>query len=173
MFKRALIVAAILLAFSPAAFAQTAVDASGRVVRVDPGTQVIILDNNQAFRVTPNTVLFVNNRPVPLATVQPGQTVVIRSGETVTMMPSTPVPPPAPTAAQTPGTTTVITSPSALAASALSQQTVYGQVIDVDDSEIKVKTPDDDFHMKVPREVAAQLREGDTIRLDVTFRPAR
>jgi hypothetical protein len=175
MFKRASIFAVILLAFGPAAFAQTAVDASGRVVRVDPGTQVIILDNNQAFRITPNTVLFVDNRPVPLATVQPGQTVVIRSGESVTMVPATPVPPATTmqTPTPTPGTTTVITSPSALAAPALAQQTVYGHVIDVDDREIKVKTPDDDFHMKVPREVAAQLREGDTIRLDVTFRPVR
>jgi hypothetical protein len=27
--------------------------------------------------------------------------------------------------------------------------------------------------VKVPREVAAQLREGDTVRLELTFRPIR
>jgi hypothetical protein len=154
----------MILAVSTAAFAQTAVDATGRVVRVDPGTQVIILDNNQAFRVTPNTVLLVDNRPVTFGTVQPGQAVVIRSGEAVAVAA-------APAAAQTPGTTTVITSPSA--SPGLAQQTIYGQVTDVDSGKIKVKTADDDFNVKVPREVAAQLRKGDTVRLDLTFQPSR
>ena len=56
-------VAALALAVTTAAMAQTA-DVTGRVMRVDPGTQVIVLDNNQAFRVTPNTVLMVNGQPV-------------------------------------------------------------------------------------------------------------
>ena len=137
---------------------------TGRVVRVDPGTQVIILDNNQAFRVTPNTVLLVDNRPVTFGTVQPGQAVVIRSVEAVAVAA-------APAAAQAPGTTTVITSPSA--SPSLAQQTICGQVTDVDSGKIKVKTADDDFNVKVPREVAAQLRKGDTARLDLTFQPSR
>jgi hypothetical protein len=108
MYKQvALFVAGLILAAGTAAFAQTTVDTVGRVVHVDPGAQVIVLDNNQAFRVTPSTVLFVGDRPVALGTVQPGQTVVVRSGEPVAVVPSASV------AGQAPGATTVITSPSA------------------------------------------------------------
>ena len=148
------------------AYAQTAVDASGRVLRVDPGAQVIFLDSNQAFRVTPNTVLFVDNRPVTLGTVQPGQTVVIRSGEAMAVAPSSP-----PVVAQSPPSTTVIAAPSA--SPGLAQQTIYGRIDDVDSGKVKVKTAEDDFSVKVPREVAAQLRKGDTVRLDLTFQPSR
>lgn len=166
MYNRlAALLVVMILMVSTAAFAQTAVDASGRVVRVDPGAQVIILDNNQAFRVTPNTVVLVDNRPVTLGTVQPGQAVVIRSGEAVAVVPSAPV------TGQAPGTTTVITSPSA--SPGLAQQTIYGHVTDVDSGKVKVKTADDDFNVKVPREVAAQLRKGDSVRLDLTFQPSR
>jgi hypothetical protein len=112
---------ALLLTLSTAAFAHTAVDATGRVVRIDPGAQVIILDSNQAFRVTPNTVLLVDNRPVTLGTLQPGQSVVIRAGEAVAMLPSASV------NTQTPSTTTVIAAPSA--SPGLAQQTVYGQTL--------------------------------------------
>jgi len=167
MYKRlALFVAGLILAAGTAAVAQTTVDAVGRVVHVDPGAQVIVLDNNQAFRVTPSTVLFVGDRPVALGAVQPGQTVVVRSGEPVAVVPSASV------AGQAPSATTVITSPSA-SPPGLAQQTIYGRIVDVDDAEVKVKTADDDFHVKVPREVAAQLREGDTVRLELTFKPIR
>jgi hypothetical protein len=166
MYNRlAALLVVMMLAVSTVAFAQTVVDATGRVVRVDAGAQVIVLDNNQAFRVTPNTVLLVDNRPVTFGTIQPGQAVVIRSGEAVAVMPSAPV------TAQTPGPTTVITSPSA--SPGLAPQTIYGHVTDVNSGEVKVKTADDDFNVKVPREVAAQLRKGDGVRLDLTFRPSR
>jgi len=165
MYNRlATLLVVVILTVSTVAFAQTTVDATGPVVRIDPGTQVIILDNNQAFRVTPNTVLLVDNRPVTLGTVQPGQAVVIRSGEAVAVTP-------APVTAQAPGTTTVITSPSA--SPGLAQQTIYGHITDVDSGKVKVKTADDDFNVKVPREVAAQLRKGDSVRLDITFQPSR
>src|SRR3989442_13752610 len=87
----AIFVAALALAVTTAAMAQTA-DVTGRVMRVDPGTQVIVLDNNQAFRVTPNTVLMVNGQPVALGSLQPGQAVVIRSGEAVARTGSTAAP---------------------------------------------------------------------------------
>lgn len=159
---------ALMLTSGTAAFAQTAIDVSGRIVRIDPGTQVIVLDNNQAFRVTPNTVLYVDSRPVALGTLQPGQSVVIRSGEAVAVLPSAPV------AAQVPAsTTTVVTAPTAPPSPGLAQQTVYGQITDVDTGKVKVKTPEDDFHVKVAPEVASQLRKGDTVRVDLTFRPTR
>ena len=161
------VVAALTLAVSTLASAQTtAIDATGRVVRIDPGAQMIILDNNQAFRVTPNTVLFVDNRPVPFGTLQPGQSVVIRSGEVVTMTPSAAV-----TTQSPANTTTVVAVPSA--SPGMAQQTVYGQITDVEPGKVKVKTAEDDFHVKVPSEVASQLRKGDPVRVDLTFRPSR
>ena len=166
MYKTLSVVLAAVMLMASSAYAQTAVDASGRVVRVDPGAQLIVLDSNQAFRVTPNTVLLVDNRPVTLGTVQPGQTVLIRSGEAMAVIPSSP-----PVTAQVPPSTTVITTPSA--SPGLAQQTIYGHIDDVDAGEVKVKTADDDFSVKVPRAVAAQLRKGDSVRLDLTFQPAR
>lgn len=167
MYKRVgTLVAALTLAVSTIASAQTTtIDATGRVVRIDPGAQMIILDNNQAFRVTPNTVLFVDNRPVPFATLQPGQSVVIRSGQAVTMTPSAAV------TTQSPANTTTVVVPSA--SPAMAQQTVYGQITDVETGKVEVKTADDDFHVKVPPEVASQLRKGDPVRVDLTFRPSR
>ena len=161
------LVAALTLAVSTLASAQTtAIDATGRVVRIDPGAQMIILDNNQAFRVTPNTVVFVDNRPVPFGTLQPGQSVVIRSGEAVTMTRSAAV-----TTQSPANTTTVVAVPSA--SPGMAQQTVYGQITDVETGKVKVKTAEDDFHVKVPPEVASQLRKGDPVRVDLTFRPSR
>ena len=177
MNRRATILAgALVLTLATAAMGQ-AVDITGRVVRVDPGAQVIVLDNNQAVRVTPNTVLLVDNRPVTLSTIQPGQPVLIRSGEAVTVAPSAPPPTVAtpgtvvttPGAVATPGNTVVVQTPGAV--STIPSQTVYGRVTDVDKGEIKVKTDGGDFEVKVPRDVSAQLRKGDTVRLDMTFNP--
>jgi hypothetical protein len=165
--RTGLVALSMLALSSTVAFAQTAaVDASGRVVRVDPGSQIIVLDTNQAFRVTPNTVLTVDNRPVTLGTLQPGQSVLIRSGEAIAVVPSAS---PAVVQGAPSGTTTVIASPSA--SPGLAHQTIYGHVDDVDSGEVKVKTNDDEFKVKVPRELAAQLREGDSVRLDLTFQP--
>jgi hypothetical protein len=100
-----------------------------------------------------------------LGTVQPGQTVVIR-GEALTVVPSSP-----PVAAHAPPSTTVITAPSA--SPGLAPQTIYGRIDDADSGKVKVKTAEDDFNVKVPREAAAQLRKGDSVRLDLTFRPSR
>lgn len=159
----AVLVAALALSITTNAFAQAAVDVSGRVLRVDPGAQIIILDNNQVVRVTPSTTLLVNNQPVTLPAVQPGQAVVIRSGEAVAVAAA----PPPPVAAQAPGTAVVVAPPAGSAA--LAQQTIYGRVSDVDRGEIKIKTDSDSFEVKVPREVAAQVRKGDTVRVDLTF----
>ena len=127
----------------------------------DPGS----LDNNQAFRVTPNTILMVDNQPVTLGAVQPGQSVIIRSGESVTLAPAGTV------TAQAPRSTVVVAPPAAR--QTLPNQTLYGRVTDVETGEIKIKTDADTFKLKVPREVAAQLRQGDAVRLDLSFQPTR
>jgi hypothetical protein len=162
MYNRvAVLTTALALTVATAASAQTTVEVSGKVVRVDPGTQIVILDNNQAFRVGPNTVLMVDNRPVSLGTLQPGQAVVIRSGEALAVTSSAP-------GAAAPGGTVVVTAPPAPSSP---RQTLYGQITDVSTGEIKIKTDKDSFEVKVPRELAAQLRKGDVVRLDLTFQP--
>jgi hypothetical protein len=159
MYKRmALLATALALTVSTAAVAQTVIDVNGRVLRVDPNSQLVILDNNQAIRVGPNTVLTVDNRPVTLGNLQPGQAVVIRSGESVTVMPSAQNP--------APSGTVVVQAPTA---GKPIQQTLYGHVTDVNGGEIEIKTDNDKFDVKVPRELASQLRKGDTVRMDLTF----
>ena len=160
----AMVLAALVFTVTTATAQTTTIDASGRVVRVDPNAQVIILDNNQAFRVGPNTVLLVDTRPVRFSSLQPGQAVVVRSGEAVTIAPSGSATP------QTAGSTVVVAPGTN---QPLPSQTIYGRVSDIETGEIKVETDADTFKLKVPREVAAQLREGDSVRLDVSFQPAR
>jgi hypothetical protein len=45
----AILLVVMMLVVTTAAFTQTAVDVTGRVVRVDPGAQLIVLDNNRPF----------------------------------------------------------------------------------------------------------------------------
>src|SRR6058998_850493 len=156
-------VIALTLAVATAAMAQTA-DVTGRVMRVDPGTQVIVLDNNQAFRVTPNTMLIVNGQPVAIGSLQPGQSVIIRSGEAVAMTPSTAAP--ATVQPSQPGSTVVVTQQPA---SVGPQQTLYGRVTDVDRREIRIKSDNGSFEVKLPRDVTSQVRKGDNVRVDLTF----
>jgi hypothetical protein len=160
MYKRlAIFVAALVFRATTAAFAQSPVDVTGRVVRVDPAAQIVILDNNQAFRVTPNTVVLVGDRPTPIGALQPGQPVVIRAGEAVAITPT--------------GGTLAQAPPSTVVVAPANVQTVFGRVTDVDRGEIKIKVDADAFEVKVPREVAAQVRKGDVVRLDLTFNPTR
>ncbi len=114
---------------------------------------------------TPNTILMVDNQPVTLGALQPGQSVIIRSGESVTVAPA------GTTTAQAPRSTVVVAQPPTR--QALPNQTLYGRVMDVETGEIKIKTDADTFKLKVPREVAAQLRQGDGVRLDLSFQPTR
>ena len=55
--------------------------ATGRVVRVDQPTGVVVLDNGQMYQVAPHTVFLVNNQPVHWATLAPGTPVVVHHGQ--------------------------------------------------------------------------------------------
>jgi hypothetical protein len=48
---------------------------------------------------------------------------------------------------------------------------VYGRVTDVERGEIEVGTDKGSFEVKVPPELAAQVRKGDAVRIDLTFGP--
>jgi len=142
--KIAVLACALTLALSASAWAQPStpsLDEGGRIARIDEANRVIWLESGRVVRITPDTVILVNGQPVSaLTTLQPGQTVVIRSGEpvvyqggryvvvtppTVTGTPGTAVPPAAagpsgssgtvvaPGATVSPGTTVVTPAPPA------------------------------------------------------------
>lgn len=95
----------------------------GAVARVDQPAQVIVLDDGRMYRVVPNTVLLIDNRPVTYAQLQPGTRVAIRGGQAVTFDNGRYVvmAPGAPGVAVAPGgTTTTVTTvtPSPFVASA-------------------------------------------------------
>ena len=165
---------------------------TGTIVRIDPTSRVIMLDDGRMYRVTPQTVLLVDNQRAQLTTLAPGQRVVIQSGEGVmlqngqymAMQPSTVVTPAPgttvvtqapPVVSPAPGTTVVTQAPSAAAAAAVPvglKQTFYGVVTDVDkNGDVKIKTQKDSFEIRVGPESLRQVKKGDAVTLDLTIAP--
>jgi hypothetical protein len=58
-------------------------DHKGKVTRLDSKANVVVLDDGRMFRVAPDTVIIVEEKPVTFQTLRPGASVVIRSGEAV------------------------------------------------------------------------------------------
>jgi hypothetical protein len=56
---------------------------TGTVVRIDQPANVVVLDNGQMYRATPQTVFLVNNQPTNFAAIQPGTPVVVQYGQPV------------------------------------------------------------------------------------------
>jgi preprotein translocase subunit YajC len=145
---------------------------TGTVVRIDPQSKVVILDDGRMYRVTPNTVLVVDNQRAPLTALTPGQRVLIQSGEVVALQNGQYVT--VPTA-----TTGTVVAPPPLVAQAPAtavpiglRQTFYGRVTDVDkDGEVKIKTDRDSFEIKVGPEALRQIKKGDSVTLDLTIAP--
>jgi len=81
MRRVALAACAVVLLAATAVSAQQVV--TGTVVRVDPSSNVVVLDNGQMYRTTPQTVYLVNNQPVAFSTIAPGTPVVVQSGQPV------------------------------------------------------------------------------------------
>jgi hypothetical protein len=145
---------------------------TGTVVRIDPQSKVVILDDGRMYRVTPNTVLVVDSQPAQFTALTPGQRVMIQSCEVVALRngqyvavsgtPAVVTPAPAPVIAQAPATAV----PVGL------RQTFYGTVTDVDkDGEVKIKTQRDSFEVKVGPEALRQIKKGDNVTLDLTITP--
>jgi hypothetical protein len=171
-------VAAALLLGSVSAAAAQSIE-TGTVVRLDPQSRVVILDDGRMYRVTQNTMLVVENQPATFATLVPGQRVTIQSGEVVALrggqyvavspsttvaVPSVPPPqgavvaqaPPAPASAVPVGV----------------RQTIYGTVTDVDSNgEVKIRTQRDSFEIRVGTDTLRQIKKGDNVVLDLTITP--
>lgn len=83
MFRRIVTLAvAVALTFAMASAVQ-ANEYKGKVVRLDPAAKVVIFDDGKMYRMVPNTVVIVEEKPVTFETIRPGASVVIRSGEVV------------------------------------------------------------------------------------------
>jgi hypothetical protein len=156
---------------------------SGTVTRVDQPQQVIILDNGQMYRVAGPDAVYIDGRPVALTTVQPGNTVVIRSGtpvyyqngQYVVVQPSgttgavapggtlTSSPPAA--VVTSPGTTVVTAPPGAVVASPGTFR-MTGRVVDVDRNEVKVRLDNGkSFEFRPPAGMI--FRKGDPVTIDM------
>jgi len=72
--------ALVLLAVSNVAAQQIV---TGTVVRIDQPANVVMLDNGQMYRATPQTVFLVNDRPATFTTIQPGTRIVFHSAQPV------------------------------------------------------------------------------------------
>jgi hypothetical protein len=144
---------------------------TGTVVRIDPQSKVVILDDGRMYRVTDNTVLVVDNQRAPITALSPGQRVMIQSGEVVALRGGqyiTVTQPPA-VVAQAPA---VVTPTPATAVPVGLRQTFYGTVTDVDkDGDVKIKTQRDSFEIKVGPEALRQIKKGDAVTLDLTIAP--
>lgn len=158
--------------------------AQGDVVRVDPTQRVIVLSNGQMYQVPADSLVYVNGQPVAWTTVQPGTRVVIPQGQLVELRDGrymvvqspgaivTPAPgtvvTPAPATVVTPST---VTTPGTVVTNPGIRQTLYGRVTDVDRNEIRVRTADRSFEIKMADPKAAGIRKGDNVQIDMTFSP--
>jgi hypothetical protein len=173
----ALFAIALVLSVAALASAQTAVE-SGTVVRVDPQSSVVVLDDGRIYRVTPNTVFLIDNRPTAFSVLRSGDRVVIQSGEPVVFREGRYVAmAPAGVVAQAPPPTIVQAPPPPAPAARTAvplgvRQTMYGTVTDVDrDGKIKIKTERDSFEARVSPDALRQIKKGDNVVIDLTISP--
>lgn len=174
------VVAAVLLMGTVSLAAAQSIE-SGTIVRLDPQSKVVMFDDGRMYRVTPNTVLVVENQPAPFTALMPGQRLVIQSGEAVTLRggqyvaagpAGSVVAPGAVVTPAPPATVVTQVSPPAMAVPVGVRQTIYGTVSDVErNGEVKIKTERDSFEIKLAPEALRQVKKGDRVTLDLTIAP--
>jgi hypothetical protein len=77
------VLAVVLAVVFMVPFVSVAGEGKGKVVKLDSAAHVVVLEDGSMYRVMPETVFIVEEKPVKFDTLQPGTTVVIRSGEPV------------------------------------------------------------------------------------------
>jgi hypothetical protein len=128
----------------------------GEVVRVDPAQRVIVLSSGQMYQVPADSVVYVNGQPVAWTTVQPGSRVVVPQGQLVELRD---------------GRYMLVQAPGTAVTTSGVRQTIYGRVTDVDRNEVRVKTTDESFEIKMNDPKGAGIRKGDNVQIDMTFTP--
>jgi hypothetical protein len=73
---------AVALTFTTALAVQAG-ESKGKVTKLDSAANVVVFEDGTMYRVVPDTVILVEEKPVKFETLQPGAAVVIRSGEAV------------------------------------------------------------------------------------------
>ena len=82
--RRFVILAVVLaLTFTTGMAVQAGGGGKGKVMKLDTTANVVVLEDGSMYRVVPDTVFIVEEKPVKFETLQPGTTVVIQSGEPV------------------------------------------------------------------------------------------
>jgi len=168
----------LVLGVAAFAWAQVAVE-SGTVVRIDPQSSVVMFDDGRMYRVTPNTVLMIDNRPTTFTMLRAGDRVVVQSAEPVIYREGRyVVVSPAPTVVtQAPPPVVVQAPPPPPARMATAvpvgvRQTIYGTITDVDrDGKVKIKTDRDSFEAQITPEALRQIRKGDNVVIELTISP--
>jgi hypothetical protein len=139
--------------------------AEGEVTRIDAPQRVIVLSNGQMYQVPADSMVYSNGQPVAWTTVQPGSRVAIVNGQLVELRDGRYV------VAQP---ATVVTQPGTVVAAPVTtgvRQTLYGTVTDVDRDEIRVRTANESFDIKMRDPKGAGIRKGDNVQIDMTFGP--
>jgi hypothetical protein len=77
------VLAVVLAVVFMVPFVAVAGEGKGKVVKLDSTANVVVLEDGSMYRVMPETVFIVEEKPVKFDTLQPGTMVVIRSGEPV------------------------------------------------------------------------------------------
>jgi len=166
----AFVAGALLLGTVTVAAAQSV--ETGTVVRIDPQSRVVVLDDGRMYRVTQNTVLVVDNQPATITALVPGQRVMIQSGEVVALRGGQYIAVSPSTAVVAPAPPPVVAQAPAMAVPVGVRQTIHGTITDVDSNgAVKVKTQRDSFEIRVAPEALRQIKKGDTVTMDLTITP--
>ena len=84
MSLRRLVILAVVLALTfTTGMAVQAGGGKGKVMKLDTTANVVVLEDGSMYRVVPDTVFIVEEKPVKFEALQPGTAVVIQSGEPV------------------------------------------------------------------------------------------
>jgi hypothetical protein len=128
---------------------------AGTVVRVDPGSRVLVFDDGRMWQVAGTETIIVDGTPVTIETIRPGSRVSVSNAQLVQLRD---------------GRYVVV----AAAAPTGVRQTVYGTVTDVDrDGQVTIKTPEGrEFDVRIAPNVAAGVKKNDSVRMDLIFGPA-
>jgi Protein of unknown function (DUF1344) len=81
--RRVVILTVVLALTFTTGMAVQAGEGKGKVMKLDSTAHVVVLDDGSMYRVSPETVFLVEEKPVQFEALQPGTTVIIRSGEPV------------------------------------------------------------------------------------------
>lgn len=144
------------------------VNHDAQVTRIDHQAGLIGFEDGRLYRVTPDTSIFIDNQPVTIKELRPGQSVVISSGQPMALREGQYV------AGEAGPSDAAGSSPAAGVTSGM-RHTLHGRVEDIDsDGTVQIETGSDAFgkdslKIRLSPEVVRQLRKGDPVQLDVTL----